>query len=89
MNKAVTTIVVLFLLGIIAFTTDAIPTMRVAYYERHPIEEIQVYAQKRPVITWQLLMCRKWIQNPDGSFKSGGNDEWLACRDLHMHRTDI
>ena len=89
MNKAVTTIVVLFLLVIITFTAVAIPTMRAAYYERQPIEEIQVYAQKRPVITWQLLLCRKWIQNPDGSFKSGGNDEYMACRDLHMNRTDI
>ena len=87
MNKIITIIVVLFLFGIITFTTDAIPTMRVAYYERHPINEIYVTATKR--IPWYIKRCRHWIERPDGSFKSGGQDEYMDCKDLHMNRTDI
>ena len=85
MNEAVKIIVALFLLGIIGFCVKAIPAMRIAY--QMPIEEITVMVYKRPEITWQLLLCRNLVKNPDGSVKIGAIDEFLACRD--MNRDDI
>ena len=93
MREIVKTIVAVFLLGIIGFCVHMIPTARTAYIESQPIEEITVYAQKRPIITWQLYVCRNLVKHPDGRVKIGKLGTYLDCRDKELRRvifrTDI